>query len=506
MLSRQLRFGKRAPSRFAAPPWNCDHPRWQELDRQLPADHVARSVVAAMTLLDWSALYRCYRRGGSKATDPVLMLRLVLIELQSGRFRPQQWWKDTQENEALKWAGFGICPSRSAWYAFHDRVGPILEACHQQLLERAIRDGVASAAQASLDGTALEANASRHRMINEDCLTRRQMQLAEACAADRARQTASDPPQWMAKTPETREEQRLRYDHAGQRLRELQAVNARQDRRRRRDPKKIVVSPSDPEATPGWDKFHVFRPLYNVQMVCDLNSSLVLAYDVLPQATDAGAFRPMLQKVLAVPGLKLQDLLVDAGYVTANHLALCARVGVTLYGPWQENDFSEARREEAAGKKLFSKRQFTWLVEDQVYVCPQGHPLAWIGQQKRPQASGEINIMHSYRCSPHHCCACPLSKRCTINPKRGRSVKRSEHEPLIDAHRARMATAEAKALYKRRKQTVELGFADVKQHRALRRFPRRGLQRARTHVGLLLLAHNLLAYQSVAARRRDHAA
>ena len=31
--------------------------------------------------------------------------------------------------------------------------------------------------------------------------------------------------------------------------------------------------------------------------------------------------------------------------------------------------------------------------------------------------------------------------------------------------------------------------------RALRRFPRRGLPRARTHIGLLVLVHNLLAYQ-----------
>ena len=75
--------------------------------------------------------------------------------------------------------------------------------------------------------------------------------------------------------------------------------------------------------------------------------------------------------------------------------------------------------------------------------------------------------------------------------------ERSEHEPLVDAHRARMATEEAKKLYKRRKQTVELGFADVKQHRALRRFPRRGLQRARTHLGLAVLIHNLSEFLKV---------
>jgi hypothetical protein len=55
-----------------------------------------------------------------------------------------------------------------------------------------------------------------------------------------------------------------------------------------------------------------------------------------------------------------------------------------------------------------------------------------------------------------------------------------------------MATAEAKALYRRRGQHVELVNADWKEHRQLRRFSGRGLTRVRSEVGLLVLAHNLL--------------
>ena len=71
-------------------------------------------------------------------------------------------------------------------------------------------------------------------------------------------------------------------------------------------------------------------------------------------------------------------------------------------------------------------------------------------------------------------------------------MTRLEHEDLIEALRARMATAEAQALYRLRKQTVELVNADMKQHRRLRRFSGRGLARARCEVGLVVLAHNLL--------------
>jgi hypothetical protein len=55
-----------------------------------------------------------------------------------------------------------------------------------------------------------------------------------------------------------------------------------------------------------------------------------------------------------------------------------------------------------------------------------------------------------------------------------------------------MATEEAKALYRLRRQTVELGFADLKQHRAMRQFSGRGWSRAQRQVGLVVLVHNLL--------------
>ncbi len=120
MLNRKPRVGKRAAPRFAAPPWDREHPRWLELDQTLPADHVARQVAAALEDFDATELRASYSASGTPATDPVLMLRIVLIELRRGRFRPQHWYQDTQENDALKWAGLGICPARSAWYAFHD--------------------------------------------------------------------------------------------------------------------------------------------------------------------------------------------------------------------------------------------------------------------------------------------------------------------------------------------------------------------------------------------------
>ena len=74
-----------------------------------------------------------------------------------------------------------------------------------------------------------------------------------------------------------------------------------------------MISPGDPEAALGLDKEHVFRPLYTVQTVRDLDSPLILAYEVFAQATDAATLPPMLRRQQQLTGRSLQDLLADSG-------------------------------------------------------------------------------------------------------------------------------------------------------------------------------------------------
>ena len=53
---------------------------------------------------------------------------------------------------------------------------------------------------------------------------------------------------------------------------QLQAENARRTSSKRKKPEKVVVSLSEPEAALGRDKLKVFRPLYNLQLMRDLDS------------------------------------------------------------------------------------------------------------------------------------------------------------------------------------------------------------------------------------------
>ena len=82
-------------------------------------------------------------------------------------------------------------------------------------------------------------------------------------------------------------------------------------------------------------------------------------------------------------------------------------------------------------------------------------------------------------------------------------MQRSEHEELIQAHRTWMETAEAKAVYRLRGQTIEIVFADVKEHRGLRRFSGHGLARVRAEFALEVLLHNLLVLHRFLSQRRN---
>jgi hypothetical protein len=485
-------------ARFAEPPWNEHSEPWRQLDAQLPPDHLAREIRDAMIHLDLAPLYTTYRGRGKAPHRPDLMLAIVLFELRRGKRQPSQWHQDTLETYPLWWLGFGIHPSRSCWYEFRDRAGAYVDTLNTQLLHQAVEAELTTAERGALDGSAVAANASRRRLINPERLEKRLEQLEAAIEDEAHGEDPGDVPGWMAHTPRGRLHQHERYEQAQAHLATRQAANEQRPPAQRRKPDQIVISPSDPEAPLGLDKDGVFRPLYTVQTVRDVESPLILGYEVFAQASDAATLPPMLQRSQQLTGRRLLELLVDSGYVTGMDLAECADQGVTLYGPWKANDWSTPK----TGSQ-FSKDQFTWHGDLDAYECPAGHLLKRGSRHTRVCSGGREVVEWQYRGDAQTCQACPLREQCTTSQKSGRSVQRSEHEELIEAHRAWMETADAKAVYRLRGQTIELVFADVKEHRGLRRFSGHGLARVRTEFALEVLLHNLLTVHRSLRQRQN---
>ena len=77
----------------------------------------------------------------------------------------------------------------------------------------------------------------------------------------------------------------------------------------------------------------------------------------------------------------------------------------------------------------------------------------------------------------------------------------ARHHPCAGGTRSK--TPQAKAIYRLRKQTVELQYADRKQNRNFRGLSGRGLRRARIEVGLTELVYNLMIVEREFRNRRE---
>jgi transposase len=491
------------------------------LPRRLgPAWLLAQTFDRLVASLDLSCLAPLYRGCGSLPYSPLLLLELALFCIADGLPSPKQWADMANRDGPTRWLVHGIEPSCSTCYAFRDRLGDdCLLELNRQVLALARQQQLTSAASASIDGTSIEAAASRHHLLNAPRLEQGVQLLEEPASAPDAASPAQPPQQSqpleeprpdastqpVAKpksTPDAasqttgkrprrpvrpgrtqggRKRQQQRWKRAQQELKRRQERNAQKRASKRTAPEKMVISPTDSEAAVGRDKRGVFRPLYNAQLVADVDSDLILGYEVFAQQNDSGLLGAMLDRTERLLGHKLVQALVDGSYVGGQDLAEAEARGVEIIGPIAA---------EAKTKQL-PKSAFGYEAQNNRYVCPEGKALEQVGQSRQKRSSVELVVLKQYQNTQGACEGCPRKQECCAKSKGGRTISRSEHEESVDRLKERMSQAENKKRYKRRAATVERLFGDGKENRGMNRVRGRGLSCARIQLGLTVLQHNL---------------
>ena len=320
-----------------------------------------------------------YAGRGSLPHRPDLLLKMVLYEHQIGRPQPTQWLADLKENKAVEWLTFGIKVPRSVLYEFRDRVQPFLAGLNQQVIRTAIDEKHTDASKASLDGTFVAANASRHRLLSLKTVEQRLEQLDQEIAKNEAAEAsrATTPSAVVTRAdeavetgvveaipaqPETEPNQQpsTTQDLIGTadgdqgstavvhgqdkawheaaacrniaKLRKFSRSGTRPTRSgaktNARNRNRFDVAIGDPMAPFGRDKMKVFRPLYNVQTMTDLKTDFVFTYSVTPTLSDSGHLVPMIIQMNEVTKQLLRMLLADSGYPSGDDLAQCEALNV----------------------------------------------------------------------------------------------------------------------------------------------------------------------------------
>lgn len=525
-------------SPFLVPLWDHDHPAMRRIEPSLPGDHHARWLVAVVHRLDLTALRLSYAGRGSLAYPVELLLAFVLWMYSEAILSPAEWARQARYDDRSKWLLRGLQPSRSQLYTFRDRVEPFLDDWHRQLIAWAILEGITAASRASLDGTFVASLASRHHLMSRRAVARRLLLLRLAVWVDRALDSAeAEPmpeellawvllnlllglwllrcailalllgrlPAWMPSSVAGRRRVLGRYEQAQLRL--TQRLQPYLDKKKplskkeKQAVKRMRVSLTDPDAALGWDKAGTYRPLYNVPLVQATDAPLTLAWDVLPRNNDDGLLKPMMQKTKEQLGRNLDGVLVDGAFVNVGDAVWCEAEGIVVYGPPER---AKPVAAEADKPRKLPKKEFRYDAKEKAYYCPEGKRLDPVSRRVESRLGGTSLPVIIHQAAGKDCSACVRRGECTSNPEKGRVVKHYEGEEVLARLEERMKEPASLQAYKQRGQSVELGYADLKEHRGLRVFRGFGRPRARAQAGLVILASNGLKVMH-ALRRREMA-
>jgi transposase len=420
-----------------------------DLKSWVPEDDLAHFVVAAVDRVPLGAFATPSRTGGKPQYHPRLMLALLVYAYANGIFSSRRIERATYRDIAVRLVAANLHPDHDTIAAFRRSNKIAFEAAFLQVLLLARESGLLRLGTVSIDGTKIDANASKIRSVRYDRAKQVRAKLAADIAALTAQAEAADTqdsdPQALPAEIARRETLKAKLDEACARLEAearaeaeaarpayeaKQAVYDAKRGRRGRPPKPPDDQPSperqsnltDPDsALMRRSDAHEYRQAYNAQaVVCADGAQLILATNLVATSADAPSFAATILAMRATIGLP-QCVLADTGYASGPAVAALQMHGI--------------------------------------------EPLVAIGRTQ------------------HHR---PYDFRPPPEPKPARVIK----EPWRIAMKAKLETDDAKTQYAKRKQTVEPVFGIIKSAMGFRRFHLRGIAHVATEWLLVALAYN----------------
>jgi transposase len=461
-----------------------------------------QAVTNTLAGLDHSPLWEAYRGCGSLPYCPLLMLSVALFCILDGKRSPSEWFRAARDLEPCRLLGRGIEPARSTWYDFRDRASKFIASIHEQIVQQALDEELVKATDCCLDGTFVDASASRHKRFDLIKISSRLNIIKRAIAQiDKVPQVAAkapllELPYWLALTSTGRQRQMKQYQDAKRQLLEEIKENRNLPASLKRNEDSIAVSPVDPKAVIGRDKKRTTRPLYNVQYMTDFDVDFILSYMVFRKKNDTGTLVPMIQITQDIVSGRLVRVHADGGYCSLLELQDAKQFGIDLYAPVPTRSGSK-RRPTASGEEQLSQDRFTWEESTKSMNCPAGHRMQSVSRSKDPRADDRYVIELRFEQTEALCQSCALKDQCLSKDSRRRTVRRLEDQHLFEEQSQKMSTPQGKASQKRRREMVERMHGDAKTHRNGEAFCGRGFDRVSTETGLMVVAQNCLLIQKL---------
>jgi hypothetical protein len=193
--------------------------------------------------------------------------------------------------------------------------------------------GVVSVKRVSQDGTKVRANAGAGSFRKEGKL--REHLAAAKAHVEAVKQLADDRTVSAVQRAARERAAREREERITAALAELPKIQ--EDKIRSRDKKSMAKAPrastTDPDARVMKMPDNGFRPAYNVQLAVDPGSRAIVGVDVVNARTDTKEAEALREQVERRTGQKVEEHLVDGGYVQKDRIEQAEARGTKMYAP-----------------------------------------------------------------------------------------------------------------------------------------------------------------------------
>lgn len=422
-----------------------------DIEALVPKNHLLRKVERVMDykwLYDLLEPYYCHDNG-RPATDPVVLVKMVLIQHLFGIPSLRQTHREIQVNNAYRWfLGYSLLDEiphfATVSYAFCKRYpAEVAEEIFEHILNKAINNRMVDPSVVFIDGTHIKASANKKKHVKAQVAKTAKIytdQLREEVNAERAELGKS-------------------------------AIEDDDDE----DPgtKTVTVSTTDPDSGMFVKGEHERQFAYEAHTACD-NKGIVIGVEVTAgNVHDSVAWDALYDDVTARLS-DVQFVVMDSAYKTpwiAKKILDDHRIPIVPYTRYK-------------GKKdSFRPWEYEYDAVKDCYHCPMGNTLRHTTTDRYGK--------RSYRSTPKVCVSCPSREKCGANEKGQKLFTRHIWQEHLDLMEQIRKTDRGRELYARRKETVERVFADAKEKHAMRYTHHRGLSRVTTWVRLKYAAMNL---------------
>jgi transposase len=149
------------------------------IDDCLPADHLARFIVAIVGMLDLDVFYAYYAAMGGEPIDPQVLLALLLYAYATGLFSSRKIEISTYEVIPFRFIAGGLHPDHSTIAWFRKQFLSEIKVVFAQVLLIGHEMGYLKLGNISLDGSKVHADASKSHAVSYGRLLKLEEQLQQ---------------------------------------------------------------------------------------------------------------------------------------------------------------------------------------------------------------------------------------------------------------------------------------------------------------------------------------